>query len=66
VAAIPEKVVDDLILRGTMAEIREHVKRYMEAGVDTAFLHLLTAETDPARKQQVLLDATRELSPSAC
>ncbi len=65
VAAIPKRVVDDLILRGTMRDIREHVKRYMEAGVDTAFLHLLTAETDAARKQQVLLEATRELSPSA-
>jgi probable F420-dependent oxidoreductase len=64
VAAIPQAVVDDLILRGSMKEIRDHVKRYMDAGVDTAFLHLLTAETDPARKRQVLLDATRELSPS--
>lgn len=62
-AAIPPRVVQDLIVRGTMAEIRAHVERYMAAGVDTAFLQLSTFEQDPARKRQVLLDAMRALAP---
>lgn len=65
VAAIPDKVVHDLLLRGSMADIRAHVKRYMDAGVDTAFLQLATIEPDPEKKRKILLDAVRELSPSA-
>ncbi len=65
VAAVPAQVADDLIVRGTMAEIRAHVRRYMEAGVDTAFLSLSTFEQDPGRKRKILLDAMRALAPSA-
>ena len=65
VTAIPREVVDDLIIRGSMDEIRAHVRRYHAAGVDTAFLSLSTFEQDPARKQQVLLDAMRALAPGA-
>jgi len=65
VAAVPSEVLDDLIIRGTMAEIRAHVERYMAAGVDTAFLQLFTFEPDLARKRQILLDAMRALGPRA-
>jgi alkanesulfonate monooxygenase SsuD/methylene tetrahydromethanopterin reductase-like flavin-dependent oxidoreductase (luciferase family) len=65
VAAVPTGVMDDLILRGSMAEIRAHVRRYLEAGIDTAFLQVSTLETDPARRRQVLGDAVRALAPSA-
>ena len=65
VAAVPSEVMRDLILRGTMAEIRAHVARYMAAGVDTAFLQVFTFEPDPARRRQVLLDAVRALAPAA-
>ena len=65
VAAIPDKVVGDLIIRGSMPEIRAHVRRYLEAGVDTAFLSVSTLETDPARMRAVLADAVRALAPSA-
>ncbi|MEE8304577.1 MAG: LLM class flavin-dependent oxidoreductase, partial [Candidatus Tectomicrobia bacterium] len=64
-AAIPESAIDDLIVRGTMDEIRTHVQRYIAAGVDTAFLYLFTAETDPSRKQAVTLDAIRALAPAS-
>lgn len=64
VAAIPEQVAKDLIVRGSMAEIRAHVLRYLEAGVDTAFLALSTAERDPDKKRQILLDAIRALAPA--
>ena len=63
VAAIPQEVIDDVILHGTMDEIRAHVGRYLDAGVDTAVLRLITAETDPARLQAVQLEALRALAP---
>jgi hypothetical protein len=63
VAAVPPEVLRDLILRGSMGEIRAHVERYLAAGVDTAFLQLFTFEPDPARRRHVLLDAMRALAP---
>ena len=65
VAAVPEAVMRDLILRGSMAEIRAHVRRYLDAGIDTAFLQVSTLETDTARRRQLLGDALRALAPSA-
>ena len=44
-------------------EIRNGVIRYLEAGVDTAFLQLATNEPDPARRRQVTLDALHGLAP---
>jgi probable F420-dependent oxidoreductase len=64
VAAVPERVINDLIIRGSTEEIRTHVRRYLDAGVDTAFLQLLTFEPDPERKRQVLLEAMRSLAPA--
>jgi probable F420-dependent oxidoreductase len=63
VAAIPERAVQELTLRGTMDDIRMHVQRYLDAGVDTAFLYLLTREKEPVRKREVLLQAIRALAP---
>jgi probable F420-dependent oxidoreductase len=63
VQAVPEHVIDELILRGSMTEIRAGIHRYLEAGVGTAFLSLSTIESDPARKRQILLDAVRALAP---
>src|SRR5881396_2311158 len=64
VAAVPEKVIDDLIIRGSTNEIRAHVRRYLAAGIDTAFLALSTAEPDPVRKREIVLGAVRALTPS--
>jgi len=64
-AAIPERVVQDLTIRGSMADLRAGIRRYLEAGIDTAFLSLFTLEPDPARKRQALLDAVRALAPAA-
>jgi probable F420-dependent oxidoreductase len=63
VAAVPEQVMNDLIVRGSMSEIRAHVRRYLDAGIDTAFLALSTTEPDPARSRVILLDAMRALAP---
>jgi len=65
VAAIPTRVVDDLIIRGSMAEIRASIDRYLKAGIDTVFLSLSTFETDAARRRKVLLDAVHALAPAA-
>jgi probable F420-dependent oxidoreductase len=64
VAAIPARVVDDLIIRGSTAEIRASIERYLEAGIDTVFLSLSTFETDEERRRKVLLDAVHALAPA--
>jgi len=63
-AAVPEEVARELILRGSMDDIRAGVRRYLDAGIDTAFLSLSTTEADPARRRHVLADALRALAPS--
>jgi probable F420-dependent oxidoreductase len=65
VAAIPDRVVDALILRGSMEAIRARVAAYHDAGIDTAYLSLMTSEQDPARKRDVLRLAVRSLAPGA-
>jgi len=64
VAAVPEQVINDLIIHGSGEEMRAHVRRYMDAGVDTAFLQLHSFESDPARKRERLLKTLRALAPS--
>src|SRR5205814_1755981 len=63
VAAVPEQVLRDLIVRGSMEEITRHVRRYLDAGIDTAFLALSTREPDPTRKREIMLTALRALAP---
>ena len=65
VAAVPERVMQELIVRGSMADIRAHVQRYLDAGIDTAFLQVSTLEPDAARRRQAVGDALRALAPSA-
>lgn len=65
VSAVPERVLSDLIIRGSMEEIRAQVRRYLDAGIDTASLALSTAEEDPARRRAILLDAVRALAPAS-
>ncbi len=65
VAAIPSAVVDELIVRGTMPAIRSRVQRYLDLGIDTAFLQLQTNDPDPARRRALQLDALRALAPGA-
>jgi probable F420-dependent oxidoreductase len=65
VAAVPEGVMGELILRGSMADIRAHVQRYLDAGVDTAFLQLSTLEPDAGRRRRTLREALQALAPPA-
>jgi probable F420-dependent oxidoreductase len=56
-AAIPDQVVDDLIIHGTPEECREHVQRYVDNGVTTPVLAVLPFGID-ARA------AVRDLAPA--
>jgi probable F420-dependent oxidoreductase len=65
IAAIPEAMLGELMTRGSLPEIRARAERFLEAGLDTVFLALGTAETDPARKRRVVREAMRALAPAA-
>ena len=55
-AAIPDSLVDELIVHGSAGACREHVARYVEAGVTTPVLAMLPFGYDMA-------SAVRELAP---
>jgi probable F420-dependent oxidoreductase len=57
-AAIPDSVVDELIIHGSPAECREHVGRYIDNGVTTTALAILPFGVDPRQ-------AIKDLAPSA-
>ena len=57
-AAIPDEVVDALVVHGTPEECRAHIQRYVDNGVDTPVLSLMSSSVDPRQ-------ATRDLAPSA-
>jgi alkanesulfonate monooxygenase SsuD/methylene tetrahydromethanopterin reductase-like flavin-dependent oxidoreductase (luciferase family) len=62
---VPPEVAQALILRGTMEEIRAGVQRYLDLGVDTAFLQFSTSEPNPQTKRERILSAIRALAPAA-
>lgn len=55
-AAIPDDVVDELIVHGSPEECREHVGRYVEAGITCPALAVLPFGIDPVQ-------AARDLAP---
>jgi alkanesulfonate monooxygenase SsuD/methylene tetrahydromethanopterin reductase-like flavin-dependent oxidoreductase (luciferase family) len=55
-AAIPDQVVDDLIVWGSPEQCREHIGRYVENGVTTPALAILPFGVDPRQ-------AIRDLAP---
>jgi len=65
VAAIPDRVVGDLVVHGTAEERNAHVRRYLDAGVDTVFLNWFSVNPDPAVRRELTLRAMREMAPSA-
>lgn len=54
--AIPDQVVDDLVIHGSYEACREHVERYLDAGIEIATLALIPAGVD-------LADALAGLAP---
>ncbi len=63
VAAVPQEVMNDLIVQGSPDEMKAQVQRYFDAGVDTAFLQMQSFESDPAKKRENILNAVRNLAP---
>ncbi|MGB3736994.1 MAG: LLM class F420-dependent oxidoreductase [Ilumatobacter sp.] len=59
-AAIPDAVVDDLIVHGSPAECREKIQAYFDNGVTTSSLAILPLDPDLDHWQ-----AVRDLAPSA-
>lgn len=57
VEAIPDSVIDELVIHGSPAECREHIERYREGGVTTPVLAILHADD--------LRAAVRQLAPAA-
>lgn len=62
-AAIPERTIDEVLVRGEPAERRAHVQRYLDAGVDTVFFNFQTAERDPEQAKAMVLQALRDHAP---
>ncbi len=62
VAAVPDEVVDALIVHGDAESCREQVRRYVAHGVTTPVLALLPTGT-PTDAQGGLLDQLRSLAP---
>jgi probable F420-dependent oxidoreductase len=56
-AAIPDEVVDDLIVHGSVEQCRERVAAYLEAGLDTPAIALLPTGADQ-------LELVRALAPT--
>jgi probable F420-dependent oxidoreductase len=54
VAAVPDQVVDDLIVHGPPEKCREEIQRYVANGVDTPMLMPLPIGIDPATAIRVL------------
>jgi len=55
-AAVPDRVVDELVVHGSPEKCREHIQRYVDSGVDTPVIALLPFGVDPRQ-------ATRDLAP---
>lgn len=62
VSAIPQQVVDDLIVHGTPEQRIEHVNRYFEAGATTVSFLFNSAEADPEKRAALSLKVLRELA----
>jgi probable F420-dependent oxidoreductase len=58
IAAIPDSVVDELIVHGSPEACKEHLERYLENGVTTAALAIMPFGIDPVQ-------AARDLAPSS-
>lgn len=62
-AALPQQVVDDLLISGAPEERRAHVQRYLDSGVDTAFLAFKSGTKDPEVRRERTLQALRDHAP---
>ncbi|MFC0504821.1 LLM class F420-dependent oxidoreductase [Micromonospora costi] len=64
-AAVPDEVVDALVLHGSPERVREQVRRYADAGVDVPVLALLPTPELTAGGAEALADLIARLGPHA-
>jgi probable F420-dependent oxidoreductase len=57
-AVIPDEVVDDLIVHGSIDECREKIRSYVDNGLDTPVIALLPAGGDPFEQVRGLAPTT--------
>jgi hypothetical protein len=55
--------MSDLMPRGDLAQLKGRIQLYLDRGIDTAFLSLMTSEPDPKKKRDLMLNALRALAP---
>ena len=60
-AAIPDEVVDDLVVHGSPEHCREHVAAYQQAGIDTPVIAMLP--TPELGDPKALLDVVGRMGP---
>lgn len=63
-AAVPDEVVDALVLHGSPEQVREQVRRYADAGVDVPVLALLPTPELSAAGPEALAALIARLGPS--
>lgn len=63
VAKVPKRVMDEIFLKGSPAEMKRRVHAYLDNGVDTIFLQMQSFEADPAKRRKNILSAVRNLAP---
>ena len=59
-AAIPDEVVDDLVVHGSPSHCRARIQRYFDNGVTTSSLAILSLDPELSHR-----DAVRALAPNA-
>ncbi len=62
---VPQRALDELFITGSPARRRAQLKAYMDAGVDTVFMHFMTNETDPAKRRAIIRRGIAEMAPTA-
>lgn len=64
VSGIPQQTVDELVVHGSPEERVAHIRRYLDAGVDTVSLLLNTAESDPEKRAALVMQEMRAMAPA--
>jgi probable F420-dependent oxidoreductase len=64
-AAVPDEVVDELLVHGTPEQCRAKLERYVEAGITTPVLALLPTEPAADGTRVASLRALEDLAPAA-
>ncbi len=64
-AALSDEAVNEVMVAGSPEARREHVERFFDAGVDTAFLAFTSVEKDPSKLKELVWTALRDHAPSA-